>query len=175
MKDIIQTIIEKISGERAVSGTPERVQKVFEECFAGYSRDVKMVTYPAAMDQMVILSDIQFLSFCEHHCLPIIGHVSIGYVSTGDVIGISKIARVVDLYAQRFQLQERMTREIAEHISTLSCVQGVGVYVKAQHFCMSYRGVKKSGSTLITRFFAGIMKEDVRLQDEFFRSLSCGQ
>lgn len=172
MQDIIKQIIEKISGRNAVSGTPERVQKAFNEFFAGYrTSDIDIVTYSAAMDQMVVLSDIPFVSFCEHHCLPIVGHVGVGYISTGDVLGISKIARVVDLYAQRFQLQERMTREIAEYLNSIRCVQGVGVYVKAQHFCMAYRGVKKSGASLITRFFSGCMKDDRGLQDEFLRSL----
>ena len=171
MRDTVSKIIKKITGHSAVEGTPARVEKAISELFAGYNTQVHPVTYPAGMNQLIVLSNIKFLSFCEHHCLPIVGFVSVGYVSNGDVLGISKIARIVDMYAQRFQLQERMTREIADHLQSIECVLGVGVYAKATHFCMTQRGVKKDGAEMITRFFTGEMLTDEALKSEFLSTV----
>ncbi|MBS0487688.1 MAG: GTP cyclohydrolase I, partial [Proteobacteria bacterium] len=120
-------------------------------------------------DEMIVLRDIQFESFCEHHMAPIIGRAHVGYVPDGKVVGISKLARVVDAFAHRFQVQEKMTAQIATCISEVLHPRGVGVVVDAVHQCMTTRGVHKRGVSLVTSQMLGSFREDARTRAEFLR------
>jgi len=152
--------------------TPRRVVAAFRDWYGGYQidpRDYLSRTFEetAGYDEMVVLRDIQFESHCEHHMAPIIGRAHVGYLPTSKVVGISKLARVVDAYARRFQVQEKMTAEIAECINTVLRPQGVGVVVEAVHECMTTRGVHKRGVSMITSKMLGTFRSDARTRSEF--------
>ena len=173
-KDIeknIENIIKNIDADsERLRDTPKRVAQAYDEFFSGYSTDIKKITgtiYESKIDDMVILKKIPFDSHCEHHIIPIIGTVSIGYIPNGKIIGTSKLARIVDCFARRLQLQERMTMEIANAILSILDPLGVGVYVEAEHFCMSHRGVRKHGTKFVTKYFLGNMKDNFDLRLEF--------
>jgi GTP cyclohydrolase I len=152
--------------------TPARVMRAFSHLFSGYDAD------PAALldtvfkedadtfDGMIILKDIDFTSFCEHHCLPFYGKAHVAYIADGKVTGASKLARVVDAYARRLQIQERMTKQIAVAIQDTLHPKGVGVIVEAHHFCMSARGIEKENVRYITDSMLGAFKEQ-SVKDEF--------
>lgn len=150
--------------------TPKRVQCACNEFFDGYDKNPKEVlnvTYPSNMDDIVILKNIPFESHCEHHMVPIIGVAHVGYIPNGKVVGLSKIARVVDCFAHRLQLQERLTMEIATIIQQeLDCL-GTAVLINGEHFCVSHRGVKKHGVSFVTRYFTGCFKNNELLRKEF--------
>lgn len=140
----------------------------------GYNQTPENVAnafFPSEMNDIVILKNIQFESLCEHHMVPIIGKASIGYIPDGKIIGASKLARLVDCFAHRFQLQERFTMQIAESLNNVLKCKGVAVYVKAEHFCISKRGVKKSDTEFITRFFTGDFQKNYNLRKEFLDSV----
>lgn len=150
--------------------TPERVIKAFWEQAAGYDMDPKKIlstNFDEKFDEMIVLKDIEFSSLCEHHLLPFLGTVTIGYIPNGGVVGISKLARLVDCFARRFQVQERLTNQIAEAIEVHLHALGVGVIVSAQHQCMKCRGVGKQQSTMVTSIVRGIIKTDERARAEF--------
>lgn len=151
--------------------TPERVARSCKEFFSGYSQDAKKIVHDAifesVMDEIVILRKIPFESHCEHHIVPIIGEASIGYIPNGKILGASKLARIVDCFACRLQLQERFTIEIANAVNEVISPLGVAVYIEAEHFCISRRGVKKNGAKFVTKYFCGIMKSDYNLRSEF--------
>jgi GTP cyclohydrolase I len=141
-------------------GTPGRVARAFEEWFAGYDRDPvdylqRTFEEVENYDEMVVLRDIRFESHCEHHLAPIIGRAHIGYLPSGRVVGISKLARVVELYAKRLQIQEKMTAQIANSIEEVLQPEGVAVVLEATHQCMTTRGVHKSGVTMVTSRMLG--------------------
>ena len=155
-------------------GTPDRVVRAYEEWFAGYHDDPdellqRTFEEVAGYDEMVLMRNIQFVSHCEHHMAPIIGRVHIGYLPADKVVGISKLARVVDGYARRFQVQEKLTAQIADCISEVLRPRGVGVVVDAVHQCMTTRGVHKRGVSMVTSRMTGVFRSDARTRAEFLR------
>jgi GTP cyclohydrolase I len=151
--------------------TPLRVAQALDFLTQGYKKDPKAILNKALFDtrsdEMVIVKDIDFYSLCEHHMLPFFGKCHVAYLPTNKVIGLSKLPRLVDLYARRLQVQERMTHEIAATIEELIRPQGVGVVVEAQHLCMMMRGVEKQNSYAITSAMLGRFRDDARTRGEF--------
>ncbi|CFX14857.1 GTP cyclohydrolase 1 [Candidatus Filomicrobium marinum] len=152
--------------------TPARLARAFEQYFAGYSQDPGQILQKTfkeidGYDEMIVLRGIRFESHCEHHLAPIVGKAWVAYVPEGRVVGISKLARVVDAYARRLQIQERMTVQIANTISEVLQPRGVGVIIKATHHCMTTRGVHKPDSDLITSRMLGCFRDNSRLRQEF--------
>jgi GTP cyclohydrolase IA len=156
--------------------TPGRVARAYEELLAGYRTDpvalVNDALFEEAYDEMVIVRDIEFYSLCEHHMLPFIGRAHVAYIPNGRVIGLSKIPRVVDLFARRLQVQERMTRQIAEFIDELLHPKGVAVVVEALHLCSMMRGVKKHDSRMTTSTMLGSFHTDLAIRMEFLDNIS---
>ncbi|MGC3982736.1 MAG: GTP cyclohydrolase I FolE [Steroidobacteraceae bacterium] len=154
--------------------TPKRVAAAYREWFAGYSINPaeylkRTFEEVAGYDELIVLRDIEFESYCEHHMAPIIGRVHVGYLPTDKVVGISKLARVVNGYAKRLQVQEKLTAEIARCINDVLKPRGVGVVVDAVHECMTTRGVHKRGVSMITSKMLGTFREDARTRAEFLR------
>ena len=151
--------------------TPERMEKSMAFLTRGYHMDVNAVLHEALFDvdydEMVIVKDIEFFSMCEHHLLPFFGKAHIAYVPNGKVIGLSKIPRVVDVFARRLQVQERLTTEIADAISGAINPQGVAVIMEAQHLCMMMRGVEKQHSATVTSAMLGVFKTQTQTRNEF--------
>jgi GTP cyclohydrolase I len=151
--------------------TPERVAKSMEFLTRGYTQSVEEVLHDALFDvdydEMVIVKDIEFYSMCEHHMLPFFGRAHIAYVPNKKVVGLSKIPRIVDVFARRLQVQERMTQQIAEAIENAIHPQGVGVVLEAQHFCMMMRGVEKQSSATVTSSMLGVFKTQLQTRNEF--------
>lgn len=153
-------------------GTPDRVVRAFDEHFGGYAKDpiaILQRTFEevAGYDEIVLLRDIPFVSHCEHHMAPIVGHAHVGYLPDKRVVGISKLARVVDIFARRLQIQEKMTAEIAAAIDTVLKPRGVGVVIEAAHHCMTTRGVNKPGVTMTTSTLLGAFRDDANTRREF--------
>ncbi|HEY2659264.1 MAG TPA: GTP cyclohydrolase I FolE [Caulobacteraceae bacterium] len=154
--------------------TPGRVARSYRELFAGYDvdpREYLQRTFEevGGYDELVILKDIRVVSFCEHHMLPVIGRAHVGYLPTNRVVGISKLARVVNGFSRRLQIQEKLTAEIAEAIQDILQPAGVGVVIEAEHSCMTLRGVNTPGSTLMTSRLLGVIRDDPRTRQEFLR------
>ena len=154
--------------------TPKRVVDAYQDWFAGYASDPadylrRTFEAVAGYDEMIVLRDIAFESHCEHHIAPIIGRVHIGYLQTDKVVGISKLARVVEGYARRLQVQEKLTAQIATCISEVLKPRGVGVVVDAVHECMTTRGVHKRGVSMITSRMTGVFRADARTRAEFLQ------
>ena len=152
--------------------TPKRVTKAFEEWFKGYSEDPEAMLQKTfeeieGYDEMVILRGIPFESHCEHHMAPIIGKAWVAYIPTGRVVGISKLARVVDAFAKRLQIQEKMTAQIANVIESVLQPQGVAVVIKATHHCMTTRGVHKHDVDMVTSKMTGVFKDNAMTRQEF--------
>lgn len=154
--------------------TPARVARSYSELLGGYvknTREILGTTFNAdGYDQMIALSGIDFYSLCEHHLLPFIGHATVAYIpaeKAGKVVGLSKLARLVDVYARRLQIQERMTMNIADALWTVLEPRGVGVVIKAQHLCMCARGVGKQNATMTTSKLKGLIKDDGKARAEF--------
>jgi GTP cyclohydrolase I len=158
--------------------TPERVARMYGELLAGYQVDPNTVVNDALFevkyDEMVIVRDIEFYSLCEHHLLPFMGRVHVAYIPDGKVVGLSKIPRIVDLYARRLQVQERMTRQIADFIRDLLHPQGVGVVVEALHLCMMMRGVQKHNARMTTSAMHGAFRANLATRQEFLDNISRG-
>ena len=157
--------------------TPKRVLKAYKEWFAGYNQNPDEILSKTFEEidgyrEMITLKDVGFHSFCEHHFAPIIGKVHIGYIPNKKVVGLSKLARLIEMYARRLQVQEKMTAEIGNTLQNhLDCL-GVGVVVEAEHHCMCSRGIKKQGSLMKTSHFTGIFLDDSDKKNEFMRSIS---
>ncbi len=152
--------------------TPSRVVKAFEEYFKGYADDPEAILHKTfeeieGYDEMIVLRKIRFESHCEHHLAPIVGHAWISYIPNGRVVGISKLARVVEAFAKRLQIQEKMTAQIANVINDVLKPQGVGVVIKAEHHCMTTRGVMKPGTDLVTSRMLGIFRDNPITRQEF--------
>ena len=151
--------------------TPERVEKALRFLTQGYTADVSNIVngaiYEVKYDEMVIVKDIEFFSMCEHHMLPFYGKVHIAYLARNKVIGLSKLPRLVDVFARRLQIQERMTQQIAETIQELLDPVGVGIIAEAQHFCMMMRGVEKQHSGTVTSTMLGAFRNNKETRDEF--------
>jgi GTP cyclohydrolase I len=159
--------------------TPKRVAKAYLDWFSGYQLDpddylARTFKEVCGYDEMIVLRDIQFESHCEHHMAPIIGRAHIGYLPNGKVVGISKLARVVDAYARRFQVQEKMTAQIAGCIERVLQPRGVGVVIEGAHECMTTRGVHKRGVSMITSKMLGTFREDARTRAEFLQFIDVG-
>ena len=156
--------------------TPHRVAKSFEFLTKGYNQDPKEILNKALFtttnDEMVLVRDIEFYSMCEHHLLPIIGRVHVAYIPDGKVVGLSKIPRVVEVFARRLQIQEQLTEQIADAINDDINPKGVAVVVHARHMCMEMRGVEKINSTTISSALRGLFKSDLRTRNEFFNLIN---
>jgi GTP cyclohydrolase I len=150
--------------------TPDRVARMYAEVFAGLHQDpleVLQTGFEEGYDEMVVARDISFFSMCEHHFVPFFGIVHVGYVPTGRIVGISKLARVVDILSRRPQVQERLTAQIANTLVDGLEPMGVGVVMEAEHLCMAMRGVKKPGSKIVTSVNRGVFRTDSRTRAEF--------
>jgi GTP cyclohydrolase I len=158
--------------------TPRRVARMYSELLAGYQVDpVAMVNgalFDVKYDEMVIVRDIEFYSLCEHHLLPFMGRVHVAYIPNGKVLGLSKIPRVVDMYACRLQVQERMTRQIADFLRDMLKPQGVAVVVEASHLCMMMRGVKKNDARMTTSAMHGAFRANLATREEFLANIARG-
>ena len=159
-------------GREGLLGTPDRVARAFEEWFSGYGVDPvellqRTFSETEGYDEMVVLRDIRFESHCEHHLAAIIGKVHIAYLPNRRVVGISKLARLIDVYAKRLQIQEKMTSQIANTLSEVLHPKGVAVVIEAQHQCMTTRGVHKSGVSMVTSRMLGAFRDDQATRREF--------
>ncbi|AWZ48124.1 GTP cyclohydrolase I FolE [Clostridiaceae bacterium 14S0207] len=173
VKDIIEAVGEDYSREGLIE-TPERIARMYEEIFSGLHEDAKehlSKTFIVDNDNLVIEKDIHFYSMCEHHFLPFFGNVHIAYIPNGKVVGLSKLARTVEVFAKRPQLQERLTEQIGEALINYLDCKGVMVVVEAEHLCMSMRGVKKPGSTTVTKFVKGDIEKDYNLQNQILNMI----
>jgi len=152
--------------------TPARVQKAYEFMYGGYKEDPKEILnkalFTTSNQEMVLIKDIEFYSTCEHHLLPIIGRVHVAYIPDGKVVGLSKIPRVVNVFARRMQIQEQLTEQIADAINDTISPKGVAVVIQARHMCMEMRGVEKINSTTTSSALRGLFKTDEKTRAEFF-------
>jgi len=175
----VKTILKNIGEDPKREGlikTPERVAKSFEFLTKGYHQDpaeiLNSALFSTTNDEMVLVRDIEFYSLCEHHLLPIIGRVHVAYIPDGKVVGLSKIPRVVEVFARRLQIQEQLTEQIADAINEAINPKGVAVVVHARHMCMEMRGVEKINSTTVSSALRGLFKKDLRTRNEFFNLIN---
>ena len=175
VSQILQAIGEDPAREGLVR-TPERVARAYQEILAGYQTDpVQLVNgalFNVDYDEMVIVKDIEYYSLCEHHMLPFFGRAHVAYVPKGRVIGLSKIPRIVDMFAHRLQVQERMTQQIAEFIQEMINPWGVGVVIEGQHLCMMMRGIKKEQAKMTTSAMLGGFRKRLETRMEFLNRIS---
>jgi GTP cyclohydrolase I len=169
-KQLLEEIGEDITRE-GLRGTPERAATAMRYLTKGYQEDINDIInnalFESDMSEMVIVKSIEMYSLCEHHLLPFLGKCHVGYLPNGKVLGLSKIARIVDYFARRLQIQERLTSEIANCISEITGAKGVGVVIEAQHLCMMMRGVEKQNSVLATSVMLGDMRDNPSSRIEF--------
>jgi GTP cyclohydrolase I len=173
----VRTLIQWAGDDPSREGlvdTPGRVARSYRELFAGYEVDPRgylerTFEQVGGYDQLVVLRDIRFVSFCEHHMLPVVGRAHVGYLPTDRVVGISKLARVVNGFARRLQIQEKLTAEIGLAIQEVLKPLGVGVVIEAEHSCMTLRGVNTPGASLTTSHLLGVIRDDPRTREEFLR------
>lgn len=158
--------------------TPDRVARMYAELLSGYNTDAEKfingALFNISYDEMVIVRDIEFYSLCEHHILPFIGRAHVAYIPAGKVIGLSKIPRIVDMYARRLQVQERLTRQIADFLSDQLKPQGVAVVVEAMHMCSMMRGVKKHDARMTTSAMHGAFRANLATRNEFLENIARG-
>ncbi len=173
-KSIIEGVGEDVSREGLLD-TPTRAAKAILSITSGYEKSLDEIVngavFESGSDEMVLVKSIEMYSVCEHHVLPFIGTCHIGYIPNGKVLGLSKFARIVDMYSRRLQIQERLTREIADAILSVTGAAGVGVIVEAKHMCMMMRGVEKQHSTMGTSVMLGEFRESYNTRQEFLRLL----
>lgn len=181
IEDAIRAILEALGENPKRDGlkyTPKRVARMYAELLNGYHIDPQAMINGALFniqyDEMVIVRDIEFFSLCEHHMLPFMGRVHVAYLPDGKVIGLSKIPRIVDMYAHRLQVQERMTRQIADFLRDLLHPQGVAVVVEAMHLCSMMRGVKKHNARMTTSAMHGAFRANLATRQEFLDNISRG-
>jgi GTP cyclohydrolase I len=175
----ITKVLEHIGEDPTREGlikTPSRVAKALQFLTEGYHQDPKEILnqalFTSSNDEMVVVRDIEFYSMCEHHMLPIIGRVHVAYIPDGKVVGLSKIPRIVNVFARRLQIQEQMTEQIADAISETIKPKGVAVVVHARHMCMEMRGVQKINSTTVSSALRGLFKSDQRTRTEFYNIIN---
>ena len=176
MEDAVREILRHIGEDPEREGllkTPERVRKSMEFLTRGYRQNVADVVngalFTTESDDMVIVRDIEFFSLCEHHMLPFFGKCHVGYIPQGKVLGVSKVARIVDMFARRLQIQERLTREISQVLLDTLDAEGVGVVIEARHLCMQMRGVEKQNSIMTTSSMLGSFRRELATRNEFTR------
>jgi GTP cyclohydrolase I len=172
--DLVQEMIARLGEDPSREGllrTPERVEKAFQFLTKGYTEDpeqlLKGALFTVNYDEMVIVKDIEMFSLCEHHMLPFFGKVHVAYIPNGKVIGLSKLPRLVEIFARRLQVQERLTTDIAETLMKVVQPQGVGVVVEARHLCMMMRGVEKQHSATVTSAMLGCFRDERETREEF--------
>lgn len=173
-KKIIESIGEDPNREGLLN-TPKRAAKAMEFLTQGYKADLDQIIngalFQSDSSEMVVVKNIEIYSLCEHHLLPFIGKCHIAYIPRGKILGLSKFARIVDMFAQRLQVQENLTSEIAKALLQVTDAKGIGVVIEAQHLCMMMRGVEKQHSTMSTSVMLGLMREDARTRAEFLSLL----
>jgi GTP cyclohydrolase I len=177
----ISTILEAVGEDPTRSGiadTPSRVARMYDELLSGYKTDpvelLNNALFDVEYDEMVVVKDIDFYSMCEHHMLPFYGHASVGYLPEDKVIGLSKIPRIVDMFARRLQVQERMTQQIAIFLEDLIKPRGVAVVVEASHLCAAMRGVKKQRTRMLTSAMLGAFRDNPSTRAEFMMHIRAG-
>jgi GTP cyclohydrolase I len=171
LHNLIRSLGEDADRE-GLAGTPERMTRMYRELFGGLFLDpeeVLSVGFEEGHDEMVILREIPFYSMCEHHFLPFHGQAHVGYLPDGRIVGLSKLARAVEIFAKRPQLQERLTTQIADCIERVLGARGVGVVIEAEHLCMTARGVEKPGSRMVTSAMRGLFRRDPQSRAEFLQ------
>ena len=178
---IIRELIEAVGEDperEGLKNTPDRVARMYTELLSGYTAEPERIIngalFDITYDEMVIVRDIEFYSLCEHHMLPFIGRAHIAYIPAGKVIGLSKIPRIVDMFARRLQIQERMTRQIADFVQSVLKPQGVAVVVEAMHMCGVMRGVKKHDARMTTSAMHGAFRANLATRQEFLDNISRG-
>jgi GTP cyclohydrolase I len=174
LEEAVRTLLAEIGEDpdrEGLRGTPGRVRRTLEQLTAGYRTDPDTLLQGAAFDvdydEMVVVRDIELYSLCEHHLIPFFGRAHVGYLPRGTVIGLSKIPRVVDLFAHRLQIQERMTQQIADFLMTRLEPKGVGVVLETTHLCIAMRGVRRPGATMVTSAMLGTFRRDSKTRAEF--------
>jgi GTP cyclohydrolase I len=179
IEDAVRRLLEAFGEDvyrEGLERTPERVARMYDELLAGYRVDpyavINEALFDVGYDEMVIVRDIEFYSLCEHHMLPFIGRAHVAYLPAGKVLGLSKVPRVVDLFARRLQVQERMTRQIAEFIEAALHPHGVAVVAEALHLCAMMRGVKKANARMVTSYMTGSFRTNESTRQEFMDHIS---
>ncbi len=179
MKELYEQLIEAIGEDLQRPGlekTPERAAKAMTFLTSGYQQTVENIvngaTFPSESNDMVIVKDIELYSMCEHHLLPFIGKAHVGYIPSGKVLGLSKVARIVDMFARRLQIQEELTHQVAVTIQEVTEATGVGVIIEAQHLCMMMRGVEKQNSSMRTSAMLGSFRSKAATRAEFLSLIS---
>ena len=174
MQDLYKQLIEQLGEDLNRSGlrnTPKRAAAAFRFLTKGYHDNLEDIIngalFDSDCDEIVILKDIELFSLCEHHLLPFIGKCHIGYIPTGKVLGVSKFARIVDHFARRLQIQENLTKQIADYVQEITGSEAVGVIIEAQHLCMMMRGVEKQNSTMTTSVMLGVFRKSAQSRAEF--------
>jgi GTP cyclohydrolase I len=174
LEEAVRTSIRELGedpGREGLQRTPERVAQSLRFLTSGYRQDVDKILndalYEVAYDEMVIVKDIEIFSLCEHHLLPFFGRCHVAYIPNKKVIGLSKVPRLVDMFARRLQVQERLTTQIAETIMERINPQGVGVVIEAKHLCMIMRGVEKQNSVAVTSAMLGVFRDEIETREEF--------
>jgi GTP cyclohydrolase I len=171
---IIEAVGEDLS-RPGLGDTPKRAAKAFQFLTRGYNQTLDEIVnnaiFPSDTDEMVVVSSIELYSLCEHHLLPFIGHAHVAYLPRGKVLGLSKVARIVDMYARRLQIQENLTRQIADAVQEVTGALGVGVIVEARHMCMMMRGVEKQNSMMKTSVMLGAFRNSAQTRNEFLALL----
>lgn len=182
VEDAVRRILAAVGEDpdrEGLKSTPRRVARMYHELLGGYTTDPQQVIngalFEVKYDEMVLVRDIEFYSMCEHHMLPFIGRAHVAYIPDGKVLGLSKIPRVVDMYARRLQVQERMTRQIADFLRDLLKPQGVAVVVEAVHLCSTMRGVKKHDARMTTSAMHGAFRANLATRQEFLANISRGE
>ena len=172
----ILTAIGEDPEREGLKATPERVQRMYIELCSGYQMDLETVVHGAVFNEdcgsMVLVRNISFYSLCEHHMLPFFGKIHVAYFPDGKIIGLSKIPRIVEMYARRLQVQERLTEQICDAVEEILHPKGIAVYTEGIHMCSVMRGVRKEGAELITTRFTGVFREQAEMRDEFYRQIT---
>lgn len=170
VRDLLAALGERPDRE-GLRRTPNRIARLYDELLAGYDQDpaelLNEAIFSIDYDEMVIVKDIDFFSLCEHHLLPFFGKAYVAYIPDGKVVGLSKIPRIVDMFARRLQVQERMTQQIAELLMEILQPKGVGVAISGRHLCMAMRGVEKQNASMVTSSMQGLFRSDARTRGEF--------
>ncbi|HEX2221991.1 MAG TPA: GTP cyclohydrolase I FolE [Candidatus Limnocylindria bacterium] len=174
LESAVRTLLDEVgedAGRDGLVGTPDRVRRMYAELTSGYDTDpdalLNGACFEVAYDEMVVVRDIEFYSLCEHHLLPFYGVAHVGYLPRGRVVGLSKIPRILEMYARRLQVQERMTQQVAELLMEKLDPKGVGCVVEAAHLCTMMRGVQKPGTRMVTSAMLGRFRRDAKTRSEF--------